>query len=528
MTDVDLFTTGHEPATTKAPMAGLLVTNHLNLLYMLAAGLVMPPTGFGNKYYMDTLEGFPGWIPLFVGSPSREAIEAVTKEAEYLKPAIVQFDLSRLSGPVMAMSADGFEPREFPHGFFGSELLILVPAPLPVSWIDFIAFRSGDDRKACEVAAEDSNNVPLQDYRRILTKKAWFTKAPSGRWPPTTGPEARSVPLQQPLAVGGVLAMLLRFGNLGQQAVHTCRIAFDTDDDAPGIVDDHPILSGLRPWITTGKASLPEPLDSGQDRSELKNASQARLFWEGVECLMEWREAGQHGNAENVLIDHLAVAAERLDPRLQAGVRRLHDTLESLTGLAGASASELFERHGTPLAHAMTLFLLRKDCADLYDYTSDRLVELDWLAASILFGIREGWMQLPLTLRSGRALSNAVSHRMAQLSHRLTGSGIELGEAPPRVLPLREMFGDGHTWRAREKSAARDLAKAQNWDCVHTRIDLRLGAYRFVVKGSSLSIEVPGEPRISPEVEQGRFLELLSGARLDSGTEAKIRESLGG
>ena len=47
--------------------------------------------------------------------------------------------------------------------------------------------------------------------------------------------------------------------------------------------------------------------------------------------------------------------ANNLDPRLQAGVRKLHDTLASLTGLAVATASELFERHDTPLARAMTL-----------------------------------------------------------------------------------------------------------------------------------------------------------------------------
>ena len=31
------------------------ITNHLNLLYMLASGLMMPPQGFGDKYYRDTL-----------------------------------------------------------------------------------------------------------------------------------------------------------------------------------------------------------------------------------------------------------------------------------------------------------------------------------------------------------------------------------------------------------------------------------------------------------------------------------------
>ena len=243
---------------------------------------------------------------------------------------------------------------------------------------------------------------------------------------------------------------------------------------------------------------------------------------------MAWRDAGPAGSAENVLINYLATAADGLDPRLQAGVRKLHDTLESLTGLADATASELFERHDTPLAHAMTLFLLRRDCADLHDYASDRLSEPDWLAAAILFGVRDGWMRLPLRLRGGRELSDAVSHRMARLSHRIAGTGLDLGEPPPRVRPLRELFGDGSTWRSREQSAAQTLAKAQKWDCVHTRI--RLSAGRVPARRQGWLDVHRGARRAPdfPEIDRDRFFQLLSGVRLDHGTEAKVRKDLGG
>ena len=80
---------------------------------------------------------------------------------------------------------------------------------------------------------------------------------------------------------------------------------------------------------------------------------------------------------------------------------------------------------------------------------------------------------------------------------------------------MRELFGDGSTWRSREQSAALALVRARKWDCVHTRISLGAGEYRLVVKGGTTSIEVPGEPGISPEVDRDRFFDLLSGARLD-------------
>ena len=142
MATADLFTSTDRPPPAKAPGSALLVTNHLNLMYMLAAGLVVPPDGFGDKYYRDTLADFPGWIPLFIDKAPRDAIETATSEAGHLRPAIVELDLSSLSGPVMVIGEGGV-PRElrFPDKLDGTERAILVPAPLPVSRIVSIVRR---------------------------------------------------------------------------------------------------------------------------------------------------------------------------------------------------------------------------------------------------------------------------------------------------------------------------------------------------------------------------------------------------
>ena len=526
MATADLFQTTNVSATAKAPESGLLVTNHLNLMYMLAAGLVMPPAGFGSKYYRDTLGDFPGWIPLFIGKVPGEAIESSAREAGHLKPCFVEVDLTGLSGRMMAIGDDGLEEIRFPHQLRGTERVLLVPAPLPISRIASIVFQSAADKRACEADAGEFGNVPLELFRRRTSKALFTTRAANTPWPPEEGPEERTAPLQTPFAAGGVMAMLLRFGNLGEGAVRACRVAFDPDAGAPPSADDHPVLAGLGAWIREGVAPLPAPASSEPDRIGLQNTSQTKLFWGSVQRLVEWREAGRPGSAENVLIEHLAAATADLDPRLQAGVGKLHDTLVSLTGLGDATVSELFERHDTPLAHAMTLFFLRPDCADLLDYESDRLTEPDWLAAAILFGVRDGWMNLPLRHRGGRELADAVSHRMARLSHRIAETGLDLGEAPARVPPLRELFGDGPGWRAGENAAALELVRAQKWDCVHTRINLGPGEYRLTVRGGSTQIELPGEPRISPEVDRGRFLELLARTRLGHGIEARVRGKL--
>ena len=527
MTTADMFTLTDTPTQANTPASGLLVTNHLNLMYMLAAGLVMPPAGFGGKYYQDTLACFPGWIPLFIGNAPREAIDSSTAEAGHLKPCIVEIDLSNLSGKVTAFGEDGFKELHFPGQLGGGERLILVPAPVPVSWIESITFQSVKDKRACEADAKDLSNVPFDDFV-LKAKKPLFTKAPNTPWPPNDGPAERTVPLEAPLAAGGVMAMLLLFGNLGEQAVRSCQSAFDPDDYPASPADDHPILAGLGTWVREGVASPPALADSEADRTSLQKSFQAKLFWEALEQLVRWRDADRAKSAEDVLIDHLsrASSASNLDPRLQSGIRKLQDTLESLTGFADGTASELLERHDTPLAHAMTLFFLRRDCTDLFDFSSDRLSEPDWLATAILFGVRDGWLNLPLRLRAHPGLSEAVSHRMARLAHRIAGTGLDLGAPPGRIRPLRELFGDGSTWRSVELSAAVELARVQKWGCIHTRISLGAGEYKLTVKGGSLQIDIAGEPRIAPDIDRERFFDLLSRTRADHKTETNIRKKL--
>ena len=531
MATPDLFTSKDAPPLAKAPDSGLLVTNHLNLMYMLAAGLVMPPAGFGGKYYRDPLERFPGWIPVFTDKAPKGAIESATVEAGHLKPVMVRIDLSGMSGNLAAIGEHGLRELHFPDGLDGTERVLLVPAPLPTSRIESITFQSVDDKRSCERDARDFGNVPLGDFKRGASK-VLFTKAPDTPWPPREGPTERVVPLERPLAAGGAMAMLYLFGNLGDRAVRACRSAFEPEGGAAaGPADEHPILAGLETWFREGAAPPPAPAApaaSEPDRVGLQNAFQARLFWEAVERVVRWRDSGRVGSPEVDLLDHLVAASASLDPRAQAGIRKLHGTLESLTGLADATAGELFERHDTPLAHALTLFFLHRDCADLFDYRSDRLGEADWLGAAILFGARDGWLGLPLRLRAHPGLAAAVSHRMARMSHRIAGSGLDLGEPPPRVRPLRERFGDGAAWRPDEKAAALELARVWKWDCVFTRIRLGAGEYTLTVKGGSMHLELPGEPRISPEIDLDRFFGLLAGARLDCETEAKVRVKLRG
>lgn len=535
--DMDLFSGEKPPEPVKqekppkpasAPASGLLVTNHLNLLYMLAAGMVMPPPGFGGKYYQDTLACWPGWIPLFLGNRlPADAFELSTSEAGHLRPVVVEMELTGLSGTVAALGTEGPRELRFPDQLDGSESVLLIPAPLPTTGIRHIAFASPEDKRAVETDALDFANVPLQDFKR-KTMKTLFAKPSDEHWPPGQGTAAREAPLQTPLAAGGIMAMLLHFAHQGDLSVAACRGAFEPDDDLEPPVNET-ILAGLRGWMRAGTTSSPaaDATTEPGGSAGLHNVFQEVLLWGIVDRLLDRKNTDPATSAEDVLLDYLDAETPKLDARLQAGARKLHDTLVSLTGLPDATPGELFERHETPLARAMILFFLRDRCPELLEFRSDRLREPDWLTAAILFGAREGWAGLPLPLRAVPGLADAVSHRMAQMAHRIAGTDLDLGTPPPRVRPLRELLGDGRTWGAKENAAAVELAQASKWDCVRTRITLAQGEYKLIVHGGSVHIELPGRPRLETRVDPERFFHCLAATRVGTKVEESVRKTLG-
>ena len=154
------------PELYLSPEHGYLVTNHLNLMYMLSAGLIMSPSGFGAKYYRDTLGCFPGWIPLFIDKVFGTAVEESVSEANHLRSCLAQVSLNNLTGTVWVLRGKDLIEIEFPDGFEGADQVLFVSAPLPTAWIDSIVFRSKPEVAACNEEAKDYNNVPWTEFKR--------------------------------------------------------------------------------------------------------------------------------------------------------------------------------------------------------------------------------------------------------------------------------------------------------------------------------------------------------------------------
>lgn len=482
-----------------------LVTNHQNMLYMLAAGMVMGPAGFRGKHYSDPLSVYPGWIPLFRDKDKvpADALIHATSERKHLLPCIASLDLSDLSGPVRILSQDGSMREVHSTGarkrLRQDDIAILVRAPLPPTMLSSVNFCSLKDRQAFESAADDVSNVDLLSHR-IEIKESEFPPNKVVAWP------AKQQLLEDGSdnfpafgqALGGALAMLYHTANRsdpGLAAFRSVTGAARDEDNDPAQSD--PILAELPDWMDGGEISGQADTRTG-------------LFWGVIQSLVTAQTQERPQTPVDVALAYLENQLDLLrEMEFRPRLERLIADMRSLPGLGGGTITELLERHKGSLSRPLLLFCLREHCTDLLEFSHPLLNDAEYLLAGILFGVRDSWLRLPKELRDPD-MSAYVAYRMADAEHRKQGDNLAL-DAPPRPKPLRELFTlPGGEWNSLQKNMAKELAIRCHWDdCIQTRITPAKGDFpeNFEQKGRHLI--VPGRVKTTEEVDKAKFLRRL-------------------
>jgi hypothetical protein len=523
------LTSPASPAAVAPRTQWLLATNQLNLMFMLAAGLVFGPKGFGRKYYLDTLSVAPGWIPLFADHIPAAAFEQATAEERHLAAVAANLDLGALRGPVHSLDAQGrLRALQWPDEAKGDEQVLFVLAPLPATWIQSILFPSKEASAAFRDQAADYGNDPVAAFKQAV-KAAVFRPGKGPTWPPDVcALPQRDQSLHHVLAVGALQGLLVGLGNRGAALMYAAALLADHVGAIPPSVDD-PLLRALLHWVRGG--------DAAEDTEV-----QARM----LEGLLDAIVAAKCSTDDKADRDHpwcppdtqqtvlAALEDERRhmnEPKLQDALARLIQDLEGLLGLGDATVSELLGRHTRPFSRGLILYFLRPHCADLLDLARDwpQLTDQDLLVAAALFAARGGWMELPQSLKSTPGLTAAISHRMAALAHRIEGSGLDLGPAVPRVRPLLELLhAEAGDWSKSQRDAALALARDMGWmEILTTRISLGRGDYRLQVDGRGVHLLLDGDVNaVRTEVDRTRLLQALSSARLPAKIESRVRKML--
>ncbi|XOV89801.1 MAG: hypothetical protein ACFHX7_07920 [Pseudomonadota bacterium] len=495
-----------------------MVTNQLNCFYMLAAGMIMSPDGFGKKYFQDGAKLYPGYLPIFPNQVPKSAIEYAISERTHLLPCILDLNLSEMTGMVKVVSEEGVvRDVNFPDEVDGVCQFVLVPAPLPIRYLSSIVCETREAHVRCVKEAADFNNVDLAPYS-FKVKAGAFKKLTSQPWPPSINPIQSIEPKYAiPMAAGGIMGLLSNMSGFGDLAIESGKLAFDPALPASRL-HPYPAISALGEWLKMG------------GEIETADISQ-KLFWSIVTRVAESKFSTDQTSPIDAVIDYLeTMPREDFDEKTRDYGRRLSADLRGILGLADSTVSEIFERHPRPVSRAVTLFVLREHIEDLLEFKNSRLTEADYILAAILFAAREGWIGLTKGLRELPGINEAVSHRMAELALRIAGTQLSLGVPPARPKSLFELVVPSVGAMSKlQKEAALLIAREQKWGCIQTRIHLGKGQYQLDVESSGIRLTLDGDVKaVVTEVLEDKFVERFANADIPEKIRTKVREMFRG
>lgn len=466
----------------------LMVTNQPNLLYMLAAGMAMGPAGFAGKHYRDPSSDLFGLIPVFRDSVPEQALQQAISEQKHLRACIAELDLTGLSGQIHLITREGEVSTGKLPSRIGAEIwALLLRAPLPMTLVKRVLFRSAADRKEFELSARSFANIDLSDLKIEVAEQVFgTTQLRNWPLPDQTAGVVQGVVDRLPArgeAVGGGLAMLYHLANRSDLCGSVYCMA--TAEGERDLKERDAVLAGLVPWIESGIIHTDSPV-------------QSQLFWGAVQSLVDARLNGSSDKAVDTVVSYLDGQLEHLkDAAVRSRLERLISDMRGTFGLGGGTISQLFERHKGTLSRPLLLFCLRERCLDLLEFSHPDLRDEELVLAAVLFGVREGWIGLPAELRTAQGLARFIEHRMfvAECSDRHEERS--LAPAPQRPIPLRELLRAGEDDRSEVRNASlAKMASKLGWDdCVVSRIRLPTGRYRLNVTADGIEVVVRGGVR---------------------------------
>lgn len=485
----------------------LLLTNHHNMLYMLASGMIMGPAGFGGKHYSDPAGDVPGLIPVFRCNLPDAAVHRAVAEQTFLRPCIAKIDLTDVRGPVYQVDVNGNISSVMLPLKAGSDTIArLVPAPLPISIVTGLVFRSPSDRREFESSARSFANIDLQDLKIEVTESP-FSSTSEAPWPLPDLPDA-TIGIandKRPArgdAVGGMLAMLYHLANRSSVCLGSFCIASGTAASGEHeVARRDSVLAELGPWVNSGTVRADASV-------------QARLFWGAVQALVDARREGSKANPVDVVIAFLeGKSSEMQGAGSQHRLERLIADMRRIFGLGGGTVSQLFERHKGTLSRPLLLFCLRRRCVDLLEFSHPDLGDEELVLAGVLFGVREGWAGLPVALRATDGLSLFVAQQMFEAEWGQRGDRLTLKSAASRPTTLRElvMRSDNARNLVSSEALVKMVGKAGWNDCLVSRVRLPPGQYRMHISPNGAEIVLRGRlaaPVI--EVDNGALLKKIA------------------
>ena len=309
----------------------LLATNTANLNMIIAQGLITTSDGF-SKYYSDTLELVPNYIPLFKDEIPNDILKYVIEEEDGLIPVIIEIDIEKISSEIKVreesslIALDGEKEKV-------NELFLL--APLPLSVISSIIFSSSEVKKEFEENSSLYSNVVLNGLKLSATKADEKLFKQNNSFVSTLDElkkleliEAKKIDYEKIYAYGGLLLNLFYFSKNGNISNDSYYNFLDLDKELEK--QDMDVYDFFKNQINEA-----DTLKKKMDYGLIKIAIESRDFKEGVISFLE---------------------SESWDEKSRVRTQELANKLKAFElGTSSKNISEQFMEAKTPLEKILSM-----------------------------------------------------------------------------------------------------------------------------------------------------------------------------
>jgi hypothetical protein len=323
----------------------------------------------------------------------------------------LEFDLKEIEGLAKTIDKSHFIDIQLKDIDKENNDVLLILAPIPISYISKVIFKTNKDKKAFEDDAGLYSNVPIstlklhytQTDQKLFMAQSDITDYPIEKLKSMELNTTNNNDYNKIYAFGGMLANMFYFAKNG-----TISNEVFVSSSSGDKIDGHDDLSFI--------------VDSfyNSEKSESKN----HLYYGIVDVAIRSKDF-KEGIIEFLESDSKTVNVANI--------------LKTFEMMSNRPVSEEFSDAKTVLGKVLLMLFHRENTGALMEYNLDIFTEEDYIIFAAIFGIRDKFIKIPKFLREFEDLQNFISVKMANYAHKALNSHIEFKESR-RPLTIMDML----------------------------------------------------------------------------------------
>lgn len=376
-------------------------TNTANLAMIISQGLITEPEGF-SKYYKDVLDNHPGYIPIYKDMVPLTALSKAKEEDNNLVQCLIEIKHQHI------LSSDSYDRNgnlikiPIKDADVSNIDVLYIPAPLPLSCIANICFKSENEKKAFVHDTETIlPNVPLNGLSLVVQSKKSNLFDPGDIGDDRSDvslPNLGSINYKKVYAFGGLLCALFYFTKNGRLSNQQFLDILNSDTYNDKQEKDFCLIikyffdiehKGDAISIVTKILDILVTSDNSQDEI---------ITYLKSDFIVENQKSRAVSLADLLVNFHQSSIDKRPSDYFK-------------------DSKDKFSEGKSKLELLLLMLFFRKDTDSLIEYQLDIFDETDYTLFAMLFGMRDKFQKIPTFIKKYEGLQHYISNEMAKYAH---------------------------------------------------------------------------------------------------------------